>query len=73
MDTEICHCYHVTLRKLVNFARRTRPKHASQMSECLGAGTGCGGCAPELHAILELADKSNDEIIAELVARRHGE
>lgn len=50
-DDEICYCYHVSLRKLQNYARRERPQHASQMSECLGAGTGCGWCIPFLRQI----------------------
>ena len=50
-DDEICLCYHVSLRKLVNFARRERPRHPSQMTECLGAGTGCGWCIPILTRI----------------------
>ena len=47
-DDEICYCYHVSMRKLRNFARRERPKRPSGMSECLGAGTGCGWCIPFL-------------------------
>ncbi len=50
-DDEICYCYHVTLRKLVNFARRTQPQRASQLSQCLDAGTGCGWCIPVLQRI----------------------
>jgi bacterioferritin-associated ferredoxin len=50
-DDKICYCYHVSLRKLVNFARREQPRRASQMSECLGAGTGCGWCIPILKKI----------------------
>ncbi len=50
-DDEICCCYHVTLRKLENFAQRERPANASRMSECLGAGTGCGWCIPILKRI----------------------
>jgi bacterioferritin-associated ferredoxin len=52
-DDPICHCYHVSLRKLVNFAQREQPLYASQMSECLGAGTGCGWCIPYLCQIAE--------------------
>src|ERR1043166_3814994 len=48
LDDKICCCYHVSLRKLVNFARRERLQRASQMSQCLGAGTGCGWCIPIL-------------------------
>ena len=47
-DDKICYCYNVSLRKLVHFARRTRPQRPSRMSECLGAGTGCGWCIPFL-------------------------
>ena len=50
-DRKICYCYDVSWRKLVSFARRTRPVRASQMSECLGAGTGCGWCIPFLKKI----------------------
>jgi len=50
-DDEICYCFHVTLRKLVNFARRTRPQKPSQLSQCLDAGTGCGWCIPVLRRI----------------------
>ncbi len=51
LDDQICYCYHVSLRKLANFARRERPLRASQMSNCLGAGTGCGWCIPILKKI----------------------
>lgn len=50
-DDLICYCHHITLRKLANFARRERPRHAVQMSDCLGAGTGCGWCIPFLERI----------------------
>jgi hypothetical protein len=36
LDDDICYCYHVSMRKLVNFSRRVRPARASQMTECLG-------------------------------------
>ncbi len=51
LDDKICYCYHVSLRKLVNYARREAPPRASGMSECLGAGTGCGWCIPMLKRI----------------------
>ena len=41
-DDKICYCYGVSFRKLFNFAMRSQPVKPSQMSECLGAGTGCG-------------------------------
>ena len=48
LDDTICYCFHVPKRKIVNFIRITRPRRASQVSECGGAGTGCGWCVPFL-------------------------
>ena len=48
LDHDVCYCYHVSLRKLINFSRRERPQVPSRMTECLGAGTGCGWCIPFL-------------------------
>ena len=56
LDDEICYCYHVSLRKLINFARRTKPARPSQMTQCLGAGTGCGWCIPFLIKIAQDSD-----------------
>ena len=53
LDDEICYCYHVSMRKLLNFAKRERPRRPSQMTKCLGAGTGCGWCIPFLVKIAE--------------------
>ncbi len=51
LDDELCLCFHVTKRKVINFLRVEKPKRASQMSECFGAGTGCGWCRPFLHKL----------------------
>ena len=56
LDDEICYCNHVSLRKLINFSRRVKPKHPSQMTQCLSAGTGCGWCIPFLIKIAEDPD-----------------
>ena len=50
-DDEVCFCFHVTLRKVRNFCRVEKPRVASQISECLSAGTGCGWCRPMLRKI----------------------
>ena len=44
LDDEICLCFHVSKRKIVNFLRVEQPRRVSQVSECFGAGTGCGWC-----------------------------
>jgi bacterioferritin-associated ferredoxin len=54
-DAKICYCFHITHRKLVNFVRQTRPRVPSQLSECGGAGTGCGWCIPYLKQIFQQA------------------
>jgi NAD(P)H-nitrite reductase large subunit len=51
-DDELCLCFHVTLRKVVNYIRTHRPARASQLSDCFGAGTGCGWCRPFLRQLL---------------------
>ncbi len=48
LDAKVCYCFHVSQRKLLNFIRQTRPKVPSQLSDCGGAGTGCGWCIPFL-------------------------
>lgn len=52
-DDQVCLCFHVSKRKVVNYCRREKPPVVSLISECLSAGTGCGWCVPflrKLHA-----------------------
>jgi bacterioferritin-associated ferredoxin len=73
-DDEICYCFHVTRRKLVNFARREQPRVPSQMSGCGGAGTGCGWCIPFLKQIFRNESGGPlDALSAEEYARRRAE
>jgi len=51
MDDKVCICFGVSRRKLVNFTRQTQPSRPSQLSNCFGAGTGCGWCIPFLMRI----------------------
>jgi NAD(P)H-nitrite reductase large subunit len=53
LDDELCLCFHVTRRKVENYVRLQRPLRVSQLSECHGAGTGCGWCRPFLARIWE--------------------
>jgi len=55
LDDEVCLCFHVTKRKLVNFLRVEKPRRAGQMSECFGAGTGCGWCRRYLEQMFQAA------------------
>ena len=48
LDDTICYCFHISQRKILNFIRVHHPRRASQLSECGGAGTGCGWCVSYL-------------------------
>ena len=53
LDAKVCYCFHVSRRKLVNFCRQEHPVVASQLSQCGGAGTGCGWCIPFIKKIFK--------------------
>jgi bacterioferritin-associated ferredoxin len=55
LDQKVCLCFHVTRRKLLSFLRVRRPRVASQLAECGGAGTGCGWCVPHLRQMFQQA------------------
>ena len=53
LDDKVCLCFHVTRRKLENFIRIERPRRPAQLSDCYGAGTGCGWCRPFLQRLFD--------------------
>jgi bacterioferritin-associated ferredoxin len=55
LDDEVCLCFHVTKRKIRNFLRVERPRRVAQLSECFGAGTGCGWCRRYLQKMFDAA------------------
>lgn len=57
LDQKICLCFHVSRRKLLNFLRIEQPPVASLLSQCGGAGTGCGWCVPFLKQMHQQAMK----------------
>jgi NAD(P)H-nitrite reductase large subunit len=54
LDDELCLCFHVTKRKVLSYLRIEKPQRAAQLSDCQGAGTGCGWCRPYLQRLFEL-------------------
>jgi NAD(P)H-nitrite reductase large subunit len=72
-DAKICYCFHVSRRKLENFVRLHQPKVASQLSECGGAGTGCGWCIPFLKQIFEHSGCELEQITPEEYERRRAQ
>ncbi len=55
LDDEICLCFHVSKRKVLAWLRVERPRRAAQLSECYGAGTGCGWCRATLQRYFDAA------------------
>ena len=75
LDDPICLCFRVSRRKLINFVKRERPKVPSQLSECGGAGTGCGWCIPflkQIHRTISVPDATAEleQLSPEEYARR---
>lgn len=60
LDEELCLCFHVTQRKVVNYLRIEQPRRASQLAECQGAGTGCGWCRPFLERLFAAAQQEQN-------------
>ncbi len=50
-DDELCLCFHISWRKVINYLRIHKVKTASRVSECGGAGTGCGWCRKQLERL----------------------
>ncbi len=71
LDANVCLCFHVSRRKLVNYARRHQPRVASQLSECGGAGTGCGWCIPFLKQIFEQSKDGSACELEQLTAEEY--
>lgn len=44
VDDDLCLCFHVSWRKVLNYIRVERVTVPSQLSQCQSAGTGCGWC-----------------------------
>ena len=59
LDDELCLCFHVTNRKVINYLRVERPQRESQLADCHGAGTGCGWCRPFLKKLFLASQESS--------------
>ena len=76
LDDTICYCFHISKRKIFNFMRIHHLRRASQLSECGGAGSGCGWCVPFLKRYFaeesEQAPRLEDALTPEEYARQRG-
>lgn len=57
-DDELCLCFHVSWRKVINYIRIHRVRLPSQVAECQSAGTGCGWCRAFMRKIVERMENS---------------
>jgi NAD(P)H-nitrite reductase large subunit len=76
LDDELCLCFHVTKRKVVNYIRIEKPRRVAQLSDCYGAGTGCGWCRPFLRHLFEQAQQDSADVSlpsADDYARQRGQ
>ena len=71
LDQKVCLCFHVTRRKLLNYLRVMRPRVASQLSECGGAGTGCGWCVPFLKEMFQQAVEGGTSELEQLTPEEY--
>jgi bacterioferritin-associated ferredoxin len=71
LDAKVCYCFHVSRRKLVNFLRREQPRVPSQLSDCGGAGTGCGWCIPFLQQLFEQASHGGETELEQLTPEEY--
>ena len=63
LDDDVCLCFHVSKRKVINYIRNEKPSTASQLSQCFGAGTGCGwgrSYLEKLYKQLQVDSKSDN-------------
>jgi len=59
LDDELCLCFHVTKRKVINYLRIEQPQRPAQLADCHGAGTGCGWCRPYLKRLFDAAQDAS--------------
>jgi bacterioferritin-associated ferredoxin len=71
LDAKVCYCFHVTKRKLLNFLRLEKPRVASQLAACGGAGTGCGWCIPLLQQLFQQAVEGSVSSLEQLPPAEH--
>ena len=60
-DDELCLCFHVSWRKVINYIRVNRIRLPSQLAECQSAGTGCGWCRKSMRRLVERMQASSPD------------
>lgn len=52
-NEEICNCMGTTREEIINACKAGNLKTVDEVGEATGAGTGCGGCIPDIQQILD--------------------
>jgi assimilatory nitrate reductase catalytic subunit len=52
----VCACFSVRLSSIKTAIHEQKLTTVAEIGRAVGAGTGCGSCAPELRALLSQAD-----------------
>jgi bacterioferritin-associated ferredoxin len=73
LDDELCLCFHVSKRKVINFIRVEKPARVGQLSECFGAGTGCGWCRAYLRRLFENERSGTSSLEADPTAHEYAQ
>jgi NAD(P)H-nitrite reductase large subunit len=73
LDDELCLCFHVTKRKVINYIRVEKPARPGQLSDCFGAGTGCGWCRGYLRRLFDQQRGISAETEADPTAQEHAQ
>ena len=71
LDDPVCLCFRVSRRKILNYLRTQKLRVPSQLSQCGGAGTGCGWCVPFLKKMFEEAQGSGTADLDQLSSEEY--
>ncbi len=71
LDDELCLCFHVSKRKVINYIRVEKPSRPGQLSDCFGAGTGCGWCRGYLRRLFDEQQGRAGEPASDPTAEEH--
>ncbi len=52
-NEEICHCMGVTRGEIIEAIKSKNLKTVEEVGDATNAGTGCGGCQPDIEDILK--------------------
>ncbi|TGK19334.1 nitrite reductase large subunit [Leptospira fluminis] len=64
-DAKICSCNNVSKGDILKAIREKNCSDVQSLKECSKAGTGCGGCLPQVNSLLKTELKAQGKVISE--------